>query len=262
MNMKTRIMLAVSTAMALMIASATFAQKVQMPALHIALDCMKATAADYAKLEIDLWQPVHQELVRRGRQNSWALYWVQYGDRSKCDFYTVTTYRGEQQLNSDPAFAEAFAAVHPDDDYAAAVSRTWAARQHVASELWLAVDGTEIKPHRFAIVNTMYASDPDAYERMEVRVFKPAHQALLDGGYRSGWTMNALVAPIGTSIPYNYSTVDFTNRLEPIPMAKAMLAVNPNRDLEELQELLRLREHIRSETWALVAATEPASDKE
>jgi hypothetical protein len=90
---------------------------------------------------------------------------------------------------------------------------------------------------------------------METRVFKPAHQALVDGGFRFGWAMYALVSPIGTSIPYNYSTVDFVDHLSPVPMADAMMAANPDRDLEALKELLALREQVSSETWALVKST-------
>jgi hypothetical protein len=68
--------------------------------------------------------------------------------------------------------------------------------------------------------------------------------------------MYTLVAPVGTSIPYNYSTVDFSNYLNPVPMAEAMLSANPDRDLEEMQDLLALREQVSSQTWALVATTE------
>ena len=262
MQKRTKILLAVITSMVLAMSGATAAEDNQQTALHIVVDCMKSTAADYVNVETDIWLPMHQQLVNQGKQNSWALYWVQYGDRSKCDYYTVTGYRGEQQLNGEPAFAEAFAAVHRGDDYTAAMVRTLAARAQVATELWVTIDKTIIKPHRFAVVNRMFASDPDAYERMESRVFKPGHQALLDGGYRSGWAIYALVTPIGTSIPYNYSTVDFSNRLDPVPMADAMLQVHEDRDLEEMHKLLQLREHFSSETWLLVAATEPASGSE
>lgn len=260
MKTRTRSLLAAITLMVLTISGATYAEDEQQPALYIAVDCMKALATDYTSLETEIWQPMHQELVNQGKQNSWALYWVRYGDRSKCDYYTVTSYRGEQQLNRELSFAEAFAVVHPRGDFAAAMARTLAARTQVASELWVTVDATEIRPHRFAVVNRMLAKDPDAYERMETRVFKAGHQALLDSGYRAGWAMYALVTPIGTSIPYNYSTVDFSNRLDPVPMADAMLTANEDRDLDEMQALLKLRENFSSETWQLVAATTPAAD--
>ena len=38
-------------------------------------------------------------------------------------------------------------------------------------------------------------------------------------------------------------------------MAAALIAENPDRDLKEMHDLLQLREHVRSETWALVAST-------
>ena len=122
------------------------------------------------------------------------------------------------------------------------------------------LDQTVIQPHRYAIVNKMFASDPVAYERMESEVFKAGHQVLIDSGDRAGWAIYALVSPIGRSIPYNYGTVDFINDLGPVPMAEAMLAGNPDRDLDAMHELLGLRDDILSETWGLVGATEPRDD--
>ena len=234
----------------------TRAQDEEDKALYVAVDCMKSTAADYASLETEIWQPMHQELVNQGKRNSWALYWVQYGDRSRCDYYTVTSYHGEDQLNADPAYAEVFKTVHRDKDLVKAMMRTSASRQHVATELWVAIDSTQIKEYRFAVVNLMQAEDPDTYETMESKTFKPGHQALLDGGYRAGWSIYALISPIGTSIPYNYSTVDFMNELGPVPMAESMLSANPNRDLKAMNDMLQLRENVSSETWALIASTE------
>ena len=244
------------TAVAFIVPGALLADDQEPPPLYISVDCMKSTAADYASIETDIWQPMHQEMVARGKMNSWSLYWVRYGDRSKCDYYTVTTYLGSDQLNARPAFEEVFDAVHPDGDFEQAMADTSASREHVASELWLAVDAIPPEQHRYAVVNKMKAHDPDAYERMESRVFKPGHQALVDGGHLSGWAMYALVSPIGTSTPYDYATVDFLDHLDPVPMAEAMMTANPKRDLDELQELLDLREQVSSETWLLVAATE------
>ncbi|MDH3611639.1 MAG: hypothetical protein OEU90_05365 [Gammaproteobacteria bacterium] len=247
--------IAVITATILIVPGATFAENEKRPPLYVSVDCMKSTAADYSSVETEIWQPMHQELVNQGKRNSWALYYVMYGDRSKCDYYTVTTYLGQEQLNAGLPIREAFESVHKDKKFAKAMARTWASREHVATELWVLVDSTDIAEHNFAVVNTMYAEDPDAYERMETRIFKPGHQALVDGGHRAGWGMYELVSPVGTSIPYNYSTVDFVSDLNPVPMAEAMLAAHPDRDLEAMQEMLELRDNISSETWALVAAT-------
>lgn len=257
-----KVLLTAAVALALVVPGAVAAEDQDSPPLYISVDCMKSTAADYMSVETEIWQPMHQEMVNQDKQYRWALYWVMYGDRSKCDYYTVTTYLGSAQLNARPAIEKVFESVHPDGDFGEAMSDTFASRDHVASELWLAVDGIPPEEHRYAVVNLMKAHDPDAYERMESGVFKPGHQALIDGGYRSGWAMYALVSPIGTSTPYDYSTVDFVDHLDPVPMAEAMMTANPNRDLDELQELLDLREQVSSETWALVAATERPSGDE
>ena len=170
-------------------------------------------------------------------------------------FHAVTTYLGEEQLNADPDYDETFEAVHADKELAEEMRRTMASRERVATTLWVAVDSTEIKEHRYAVVNMMHAEDSDVYERMESRTFKPGHEALLDSGHHAGWSVYALVSPTGTSIPYNYSTVDFMNRLGPAPVAESMISAHPDQDLEAMYELLKLRENVSSETWALVAET-------
>ena len=237
-----------------------FAQNDDSSSTYVAVDCMKSSAPGYAQLELEVWLPAHQYLVNKGKRESWALYRVMYGDRSRCDYYTVTTYRGVEQLNAPAGYDEAFAAVHPDSDFGKLMSKSFAAREYVASELWLQIDQTELKPHRYAIVNKMFARDPIAYETMESRVFKAGHQVLIDSGHRSGWAVYALVSPTGTSVPYNYGTVDFVNDLGPVPMAEAMLAGNPDRDLDAMHELLGLRDHVLSETWRLVATTDRLAD--
>lgn len=242
------------------LSGATFAQEDEPPPQYVSVDCMKSTAPDYADIEVKLWQPMHQRRVEQGKISSWALYRVLYGDRTNCDFYTVTVFTGAEQLNADPAFEEVFAAVYPDRNLRQAMASTWEARKHMATHLWLTVDHIAATSHRYAVVNKMYAGDPDMYERMERRVFKPGHQALIDGGHRSGWGMYELVAPLGSSIPYNYQTVDFMNDLNPVPMAEALMTAHPDRDLDALEDLLQLRDQVSSETWVRVAATEGISE--
>ncbi|MDJ0749054.1 MAG: hypothetical protein QNJ11_06200 [Woeseiaceae bacterium] len=224
--------------------------------VYFSVECMKSTSADYEQLETDIWKPMHQYLVDQGQRTAWALYRVAYGDRSRCDYYTVTTHTGDGQLHAAPDYAAAFAAAHPNADAAKAMEKTFAAREIVSAELWMQIDRTDMRPHRYAIFNKMFADDPVAYESMESEVFKAGHEALIADGHRSGWSVYSLVAPTGSAIPYNYGTIDFVNELGPVPMAEAMLRGNPDRDLDELYELLELREDVLSETWELVTSTE------
>lgn len=228
--------------------------------LYVAVECMDATNPDYVSVETDLWLPVHQALVDAGKRNSWALYEVTFGDRTKCDYYTVTTYLGEEQLNADPDFASVFAEVHSRSQNREAMARTEASRVRVSTELWRVIDSTEIGAHRYAAINRMHADDPLTYEQMESRVFKAAHQVLIDEGHREGWAVYGLVSPLGNAIPWNYATVDLMNEIGPVPMAEAMMTANPDRDLEEMYELLELREQVYSEIWMRVATTTAPSE--
>ncbi len=236
------------------------AQESEEPALYVSVECMQATGTDYLFVETNLWLPVHQALVDQGMRNSWALYEVAFGDRSDCDYYTVTTYLGEEQLNAEPRYDAVFAEVHSSTRTADAFERTYAARDRLSTELWRTIDSTEIGAHRYAVINRMHAEDPLTYEQMESRVFKAAHQMLIDEGHRAGWAVYELVAPAGTAVPWNYATVDLMDEIGPVPMADAMLAANPDRDLEELQELLDVREQVHSEIWTRIATTTPASE--
>lgn len=248
------------TALVAMVPGLVIAQDDPAP-LYVTLDCMKPLASNYEQFERETWLPIHQYLVNKGKRNSWALYRVVFGDRSRCDYYVVTTYRGAQHLDVPGEYEEAFAAVHADIDIAQLMTQTMATRERMSTELWEQIDQTELRPHRYAVINRMMADDPVASQSMESRVFKSGHQVLVDEGHRAGWAVFALVSPFGSSIPYNYGTVDFVNDLGPVPMAEAMLAGNPDRDLDAMYELLELRDHVLSETWALVAATDaPAKD--
>ena len=231
------------------------AQQNDHPELYVVVDCMDATNSDYVAVETELWLPVHQALVDAGKRNSWALYEVTFGDRTVCDYYTVTTYLNEDQLNADPDFATVFNEVHSRFDSRGAMARTEASRNRVSTELWRVIDATEIGDHRYATVNRMRADDPLTYEQTESRVFKAAHQVLIDQGHRAGWAVYELVSPIGTAIPWNYATVDLMNEIGPVPMAEAILTANPDKDLEELYELLGVREQVHSETWMRIATT-------
>ena len=75
----------VVAAAVLVVSGAAIAEDGDQQALYVAVDCMKSTAADYTSVEMEIWQPMHQELVNQGKRNSWALYSVMYGDRSRCD---------------------------------------------------------------------------------------------------------------------------------------------------------------------------------
>lgn len=250
------------TALTLMLAvpaipSIGAAQEAAEGPLYLEVECMKSTSADYVDVETEIWKPMHQEAVNQGKMVNWTLYRVLYGDRSDCDHYTVNAYRGLEQLNADRAFADLFAIAHPGKNWDGAMKRTAAARTHVRSELWVRIDGVPAASHRFAGVNQMYAKDGAAYVEFEQKTWKPVHQALVDGGHSAGWGLYELVSPHGTSIPYNYGTVDFLKRLGPVSIEETMRSVHTETEIAAItRESPEVRDHVYGETWALIATTE------
>jgi hypothetical protein len=225
--------------------------------LYVEVSCMKSTSADYVDVETEIWQPIHQQAVKQGKQAGWAVYWVLHGDRSVCDYYTVNTYRGLEQLNAAGDPSEYFAAAHPGKNWDEAWQRTVASRDHVRSQLWVWLDGVPGGDHRFMAVNQMYAEDGPAYVQFEQETWKPIHQALVEGGHSAGWGLYALSSPHGSSIPYNYGTVDLMKQLGPVPIAEAIGSAHPDADVAAiLQQGLDLRDHVLGETWMLIASTE------
>lgn len=236
------------------------AQDTDQPTLYVQVDCMKSTSPDYTDVETEIWQPMHQEMVNQGKKNSWALYWVLYGDRSDCDYYTVNTYRGEDQLNDDTAYSDVFASVHPGEDWEEATSKTSASREMVSTELWTLIDSVRPTDFQYAVVNSMFAEDGSEYVQQEVEIFKPVMQALVDKGARAGWGLYQLSYPYGTSLTYNYGTVDFMTHLGPVPFMETIREVHPDREVAAImQEIEDARDLVHGEMWLLLARTqEPA----
>ena len=229
------------------------------PPLLIVSHCMKSTSPDYVAVEADIWLPMHQERVNNGELNSWALYWVQYGDRSKCDYFVIESYLGPDKLtDANPVTGDLFAKVHADKDMSKAMARTDKSRVMAESTLWFAIDGVDIGPHQYATVNYMQADDPKTYVEMELEIFKPVHQAMKDAEQIAGWGLYSLIAPNSGAMPYNFATVDFFNRWGPSPMGETMQSVHPDMDLEELGEKAQAaRQMTGNYTMMLIAATEP-----
>lgn len=242
---------------ALAVPQVSLAQEGEQPTMYAVVDCMKSTSPDYQAVETEIWQPMHQAMVDQGKKSGWTLYSVMYGDRSDCDYYTVNNYVGEAQLNDDTPYDEVFAAVHPGKSWDEAVARTSASRVMVRSELWAYVDGLAPQPADYITVNYMYAENGADYVAMESEVAKPVNQALVNSGHRVGWSVWQLMAPSGTSIPYNYATVDASNAIGPAPWGETMQAVHAGRDLDAInQAMLESRDMVRSDTWVVLARTQ------
>lgn len=226
--------------------------------LYLAVGCLMSMSPDYVDVEQQLWKPMHQEMVNQGQKVFWALYWVQYGSREECDYYTVNAYVGAEALEEAYAdLPEVFAKVHPDKDFGEAMAKTYASRKFVRSQLWTQVAGIRPESFRYAYVNLMSAPDGGAYVDLETTVFQPVHEAFVDDGVTKGWYLYALAVPYGSTVAYNFATVDFVDNLGPIPWGDYMAKVHPDRTMDEIyDEMDEARDHLLGELWYLIDRTE------
>jgi hypothetical protein len=225
---------------------------------YVILDCMKSTGSNYADVETEVWKPMHQELVNQGKKIQWALYWVLFGDRSVCDYYTVNVVT-ESQLNATGGFNEVFAAVHPDKDVNEVMSETAAARQMVWTELWQIHETVPSTDFAYVQINHFAASDAGEYVALEREYSKPVHEALVEDGVSAGWGLYSLSSPHGEQIPYTHGTADFMTTLTGFPFWQYLQKVHDGKDLDELANRFNdARDVVSSEIWTLIDRTAPA----
>lgn len=227
--------------------------------IYLAVDCMKSASPDYVPVEIDIWQPMHQELVNQGKKLSWALFGVEFGSRAECDYYTVSQYMGVDAIDGPyDGLPATFEKAHPQGDIGDAMMRTGASRELVWTHLYATVGGIRPESFEYAHVNRMDAENGEAYVEHEMNTFKPVHQALVDDGVTKGWLVGALISPAGSSLGYNFITVDFADHPGPIPFGDYLMKAHPGAAMQEVFEHTEsARDHVLHETWRLVATTGP-----
>ncbi len=224
----------------------------------VTVDCMKSTSSDYVDLETEIYKPIHQAQVDAGRKQSWALYWVLFGDRSECDYYTVNVQTGSQMNAEGGGFAAFFEQVHPDLDMDEVSADTWASRDMVWTRQWRIVDMVPPTDFTYVQVNEMLADDGTEYIAMERETYKPVHEALVADGVTAGWGVYQLVSPHGSSMGFNYGTADFLNSLGGVDWNTYMAKAHPGKDVAALADAAEdTRELVSSETWLLLQRTDP-----
>ncbi len=121
-------------------------QSAAAPKRFIQLQYMKVKpgqGAAYRQIERDLWRPVHQERVKRGLINSWAMYGVHLpGAAADYDFVVLTEWPSFAGLENSQ-YAELFSEVQEMDDYEGVLQRTRSTRTLVKQDIWVLVDHVE-----------------------------------------------------------------------------------------------------------------------
>lgn len=172
---------------------------------------------DYVQLEREVWKPIHAELIKAGKLDSWSLWAIPYpgGTDAEYHYATVNIYNSMDQLEDPGAgIGEAFGKAHPGKEWADIGAMTLKSRDLVKTHglgSWERF-GDPNMTGPAGIINVVYFDVPmdkwDAYQEMERKYFHPTHKAEVEAGTRAGWEGWQLMRPMGESMPYDFVAVD------------------------------------------------------
>ncbi len=114
---------------------------------YMKVDPAKESA--YVQMEREVWKPIHQQRVKEGKMQSWALYAVRFpgGDNKEYTYLTVETYKSiqdaEGSLDDSAAMASILKKVHPNKTLDQLFAQALSNRSLVRGEVLKRIDHTD-----------------------------------------------------------------------------------------------------------------------
>lgn len=111
---------------------------------YVEIDYMKPNpgrAADYVKMETEVYYPIHQERMKLGALNDWGLYekLLPYEFNAESDFFTANFFDNPRSI-IDSKYEEAFNSMPNNIDFIRLSGQADQTRKMVRSDLWKLVD--------------------------------------------------------------------------------------------------------------------------
>jgi len=212
--------------------------------IYIQIDFMnvkQGVGAEYVAMEQEIWKPVHKERINQGMISYWGLYEAIYTEPdASYNYITVNVFHDLSKLENFFDY-EIIESAHPGRSMNAILNRTLESRDFVHNEVWQLVDSVlPEEPNdnaRYLVVND-FQVQPGAggeYLAVEEEYWKPIHEYRVDNEMMAGWHLYELMMPAGSSIPYNYKTVDFYESLGDLEQPLTMeLVQTANPELSEI----------------------------
>ena len=220
-------------------------------------------AAEYRKLEQEVWVPIHRERVKQRIIKSWWSWGVRFpgGSDREYDRVIITTFDKFTDVET-PYPPEIFAKVFPNSTAADLVARTLAISKLVRSELVALLDNTtstgEAQIPKFAQIGfhkPEFGKTLEAVE-MERKQWKPIHQERVNRGILNAWMLFGARFPGGTNREYGYITINFFDKfgsLETLYPPELVAKVHPNLKFVDLTaQTGAVVKMVRSELLTLV----------
>ena len=177
-------------------------------------------AADYRKLEQEVWVPIHRERVKMGVIKSWSAWGVRFpgGSSREYDRVIITTFNKFADVQT-PYPPGVFTKVFPNTTAAELVVRTQALSKIVRSELAALLDSTQLNPQPlppFAEIN-FHKVEPGqgpAYNELLRKYWKPLHEERVKRGLLKSWMRFGVRYPQGTEREYGHFSITFFDKFE------------------------------------------------
>jgi len=220
-------------------------------------------AAEYRKLEQEVWVPIHRERVKQRIIKSWWSWGVRFpgGSGREYDRVIITTFDKFTDVET-PYPPEIFTKVFPNTTAADLVARTLALSKLVRSELVALLDNTtstgEAQIPKFAQIGFHRPESGKALEavEMERKQWKPIHQERVNRGILNAWMLLGARYPGGTNREYGYITINFFDKfgsLETQYPPEIVAKVHPNLKFVDLvAQTGAVVKMVRSELLTLV----------
>lgn len=227
-------------------------------------------APAFVAMHEELWLPVHEDRVRDGNIIGWSLYDALItGPTVDYDFVAITMTEEFGALYG-ATDRDLIARVHPQRGTDPLIETMHEGYRVVHSEIWR-MNGAALPSGAYAPAGSYITKNyMDArgasgeHEFMELDFWKPIHYVRIDQDILNSWVMYTKVKPGGSSIRYNYSTIDYYDRLSDIEgsvgMELARIA-HPELSDEELSDYFARtsasRRAYKTEMWREVLRAGP-----
>lgn len=248
----------------IVISLSAFSQDRQGKYMH--LDYLKVeseTESEFLRQLTSTFIPIQEARKKSDKINNWYIYRVTYpGTQNSFYNYVVITVSDSVSGFEDVPrqYTEEFS--EREGQRITANYNRFLSPNH--SELWkirnsVMKDGDSI-PSRYIIMNYMDVGLGLEYEyqMFEDEVARPLHEMRMEQDQMLGWELNELITPGGLNYGYNFSTMDYFEKLEHIEFGftdELIRNTHPDTNINEFFEnIYRTRDLVRTEVWELVEA--------
>jgi len=233
--------------------------------LFAVVDFMKVESGkfgEYVNLEQEIWKPMHQERMDRGKIVGWYLYAINFtGANDEYNYATINLYSSLDSLEN-PWDADIPSIVHPDKTMSQILETTLNTRIQVRSELYYPIvnlpEGTPLIPSAYLLVSFMQVEPYQGpiYEGLETGIWQPVQKSLIEDNITSSWNVWRVVFPRGANRAYQYVTMDGVSNYSytfGIPYQTNFAEIYPDENMQVyLDRTQNSRTVTRTELWELI----------